>query len=111
MTCSCCSTTIATWIGDATSSPPPPQQSSLSPQPAAPADPIAETLATFLPQLRAAFNEQDWPQVTRLAEYPSAQRSPPIELPTEVYAMQGRALMAERDYAGAKAAWDIVRAS
>ncbi len=102
-------TTIAAWIGDTASSPPSPQQSSLSPQPTTPADPIAEALATFLPQLRAAFGEQDWPQVARLAAF--IQRSMPAErLSTEVYMMQGRALMAERDYAGAKAAWDTVRA-
>ncbi len=77
-----------------------------------PADPIADLLTRFLPQLRAAFTEQDWPQVARLAAF--IQRSVPAErlptVPTEVYAMQGRALMAEHDYAGAKAAWDTARA-
>ncbi len=42
-----------------------------------PADPIADLLARFLPQLRAAFDAQDWPQVARLAAF--IQRSVPAE--------------------------------
>ncbi len=79
-----------------------------APAPQTPTDPVSDLLARFLPQLRDAFNAQDWPQVARLAAF--IQRSVPAEkLPSEVYAMQGRALMAERDYAGAKTAWDTIR--
>src|SRR6185312_6493535 len=41
------------------------------------------------------------------------QRNVPIDrqasIPNEVYAMQGRACLVERDLAGAKVAWDTVR--
>ncbi|HEY1390709.1 MAG TPA: SUMF1/EgtB/PvdO family nonheme iron enzyme [Ktedonobacterales bacterium] len=97
---------IAAWIG-ADSPPPivtPPSSSQTPPS----ADPIAELLARFLPQMRNAFDAQDWPQVARLFAF--IQRNVPAErIPNEVYAIEGRTLMAGRDFAGAKAAWDTVR--
>lgn len=73
-----------------------------------PITPMNELVARLLPQIRDAYAQQDWPQVARLASY--LQRNVQAEeIPTEVYQMQGRALLAERDYAGAKAAWDMVR--
>lgn len=66
----------------------------VTPPPSVSADPISDLLTRFLPQMRAAF----------------IQRSVPADrLPSEVYQMQGRALMAEHNYAWAKAAWDTVR--
>src|SRR6185437_9365879 len=85
---------IASWIGGVAPTAPPVVQ---PPQPAAPTN---DLVARLLPQIRDAFSAQDWSQVARLAAY--LQRNVTAdEIPTEVYAMQGRALMAERDFAGA----------
>lgn len=96
---------IATWMGI------PSPAARTAPEPAPklpPADPISELLARFLPQLRDARDGQDWPQVARLVAL--LRRHMPAErIPTEAYAIQGHALLAEHDYAGAKTAWDTVR--
>lgn len=98
--------TIAHWIGDAATPIIPPQ-----PQPQA-ATPEQEMVARLLPQIRSAFNGQDWLQVVRRVDYlrrEFAERNFSAEdIPTEIYQMQGRALLGERDYVGAKAAWDVV---
>ncbi|HEY7339552.1 MAG TPA: SUMF1/EgtB/PvdO family nonheme iron enzyme [Ktedonobacterales bacterium] len=103
---------IASWIGVDAHALPAATPSPSHAEPPAPADPIADLLARFLPQLRDAFNEQDWPQVVRLADYLQRtfgqQQYSADLLPNEVYMMQGQALMAESDYARAKAALNTV---
>jgi formylglycine-generating enzyme required for sulfatase activity len=74
--------------------------------PSRPAAPANALVARLLPQIRDAYNAQDWSQVARLSDY-LQQNTKAGEIPTEVYQMRGRALRAERDYAGAKAAWDV----
>ena len=92
--------TVANWMGVAAVPAPAP-----SPVVASAPDPIHETISRMLPQIRDAFAAQDWPQVARLTSF--VERNVSAErVPAEVYAMRGRALMAERDYAGAKAAWE-----
>ena len=85
------------------SAPPP----GVTPTPSQPAAPANALVARLLPQIHDAFRAQDWSQVARLSDY-LQQNTKAEEIPTEVYQMRGRALMAELDYAGAKVAWDVV---
>ncbi len=73
-----------------------------------PPDEVDAFLAVATPQIRDAFSAQNWAQVIRQAKALPLQ-VPAERVPTEVYQMWGRALMAMRDYGGAKTAWDTVR--
>ena len=69
--------------------------------------PRNDLLARLHGMIRDAYQQEDWPQVARLVDVLQQQASAD-EIPTEVYRMRGRALLADRDYMGAKAAWDVV---
>lgn len=72
--------------------------------------PLPESVSQLLADIRVAFDHQDWPLVASMAD--DIERNVRAEfIPLDVYQLQGRALLAMKDYAGAKEAWDVVCAS
>lgn len=67
-----------------------------------------EPVRRLLPLIHSAFSERDWSRVVALAD--ECRRAFGSEqIPNEVFQIQGRALLALRDYARARDAWDTVR--
>ena len=69
--------------------------------------PLPYIVAQMLSEIRVAFNTHTWFQVASLASDLQHRVSAEF-VPTEVYRMQGRALLAMKNYADAKEAWDVV---